>query len=95
MACYRGSFTLFLLLLIRTQDQIFKVIEHPTLTYGNENWALNRSKRRAIEAAEVFFLRHLSRYLLTDQVRNTIRRNELQIYALQERIQYEKHRLHN
>jgi hypothetical protein len=43
-----------------TQITFHKVTAAPVLLYGSENWALNGSERRKIEAAEMRFLRHVS-----------------------------------
>ena len=40
---------------LSTQIKFYKVMEVPVLMYGSENWALNRSDKREIEAAEVRF----------------------------------------
>ena len=39
----------------------------PVLIYGNENWSLNRSDKRKIEAAEMRFLRPMAGYTLWDK----------------------------
>ena len=36
----------------------------PVLMYGIENWSLNRSDKRKIEAAEMRFLRPMAGYIL-------------------------------
>ena len=37
------------------------------LMYGSENWSLNRSDKRKIEAAEIRFLRLMAGYTLGDK----------------------------
>ena len=37
------------------------------LMYGSENWSLNRSDKRKIEAAEMRFLRPMTGYTLWDK----------------------------
>ena len=39
----------------------------PVLMYGSENWSLNRSDKRKIEAAEMRFLRLMAGYTLWDK----------------------------
>ena len=39
----------------------------PVLMYGSENWSLNRSDKRKIEAAEMRFLRPTVGYTLLDK----------------------------
>jgi hypothetical protein len=42
---------------LSTQIKLYKVMAVPVLMYGSENWFLNRSDKRKIEAAEMRFLR--------------------------------------
>ena len=39
----------------------------PVLMYGSENWSLNRSEKREIEAAEMRFLRSMAGYTPLDK----------------------------
>ena len=39
----------------------------PVLMYGSENWCLNRSDKRKIEAAEMSYLRRMTEYTLWDK----------------------------
>ena len=39
----------------------------PVLKYGSENWSLNRSDKRKIEAAEMRFVRPMAGYTLRDK----------------------------
>ena len=39
--------------------------------YGSENWFLNRSDKRKVEAAEMRFLRPTPGYMLLDKISNT------------------------
>ena len=43
----------------------------PVLMYGSENWSLNRSDKRKIEAAEMRFLRPMAGYTLWDRKRSS------------------------
>jgi hypothetical protein len=38
-----------------TYIEYYKVIAAPTVMYRSENWVLNRSERKKIEAAEMCF----------------------------------------
>jgi hypothetical protein len=42
-------------------------MEVPVPMYGSENWSLNRSGKRKIEAAEMRFLRPMAGYALWDK----------------------------
>ena len=42
---------------LSTQIKFDKFMAVPVLMYGSENWSLNRSDKRKIEAAEMRFLR--------------------------------------
>ena len=42
--------------------KFYKVMAVPFLMYGSENWSLNQSDKREIEAAEMRFLRPMSGY---------------------------------
>jgi hypothetical protein len=78
-----------------THIKFYNVIAAPMLTYGSENWALNRSENGKMETAEMCFLRHVCGYTLTDHVHNMAICNALQICALEERIEDYKNKWHN
>jgi len=66
------------------------------LVYGIENWSLNRSDKRKIEAAEVRFLRPMVGYTLWDKKRSTNIREHLGIFningkLLQYKINWREH----
>ena len=42
---------------LTTQIKFYKLMVVPVLMYGSENWSLNRSAKKKIEAAEMRFLR--------------------------------------
>ena len=44
--------------------KFYKVMAVTVLMYGSENWSLNRSDKRKIEAAEMRFLRSMAGYTL-------------------------------
>ena len=48
--------------------------------YGSENWSLNRSDKRKIEAAEMRFLRPMTGYTLWDKKRSSEIREQLYIF---------------
>jgi hypothetical protein len=61
-----------------TMLKFFKVMTVPTLTYGLEYWATNKTNRRAVEAAEMKFL-HYVVCTCKDQIRNDNIRQKLKI----------------
>ena len=52
---------------LSTQIKFYNVMAVPVLMYGSENWSLNRSDKRKIEAAEMKFLRPMAGYTLWDK----------------------------
>ena len=56
---------------LSTQIKFYKVMAVPVLMYGSENWSLNRSDKRKIEAAEMRFLRPLVGYPLWNKKRSS------------------------
>ena len=52
---------------LSTQIKFYNVMAVPILMYGSENWSLNRSDKRKIEAAEMRFLRVMAGYTLWDK----------------------------
>jgi hypothetical protein len=69
------------------QIKFYKVMAVPTLTYNSETWTLTKKQRQKIETAEIKFLRNVTRYTLKDKIRNTMIRNELKIFSVNNRIQ--------
>jgi hypothetical protein len=59
----------------------------PTLTCSSETWALTKKQRQKIETAEMKFLRNVAGYALKGQIRNTVIRNELKIFSINNIIQ--------
>ena len=45
---------------LSTQIKFYKMMAVPILMYGSENWSVNRSDKRKIEAAEIRFLRPMT-----------------------------------
>ena len=58
----------------------------PVLMYGIENWSLNRSDKRKIEAAEMRFLRPMAGYTLLDKKRSGDKREQLGIFNINEKL---------
>ena len=54
----------------------------PVLMYGSENWSLNRSDKRKIEASEMRFLRPMAGYTLWDKIRSSDIRKQLGIFNI-------------
>ena len=54
----------------------------PVLMYGSENWSLNRSDKRKIEAAEMIFLRPMAGYTLLNKKISTCIREQLGIFTI-------------
>ena len=51
--------------------KFYKVMAVPVLMYGSENWSLNRSDKRKIEADEMRFSRPTAGYTLLDKKRSS------------------------
>jgi hypothetical protein len=62
--------------------KFYKVMAAPMLTYGSEFWAMNKADRRAVEAAEMKFLRYVAGYSRKDQIRNDNIRQKLKIFRI-------------
>ena len=58
----------------------------PVLMYGSENWSLNRSDKRKIEAAEMRFLRPMAGYTLWDKKRSSDIREQLGIFNMNDKL---------
>ena len=58
----------------------------PVLMYGSENWSLNRSDKREIEAAEMRFLRSIAGYTLWDKKRSSDIREQLGIFNINDKL---------
>jgi hypothetical protein len=59
-----------------------------TRTWSSETWKLTKeTQRQKTEAAETKLFRNLAGYILKGQIRNTVIRNELNIFSLNNRIQ--------
>ena len=58
----------------------------PVLMYGSENWSLNRSDKRKIEAAEMRYLRPMAGYTLWDKKRSSDIREQLGIFNINEKL---------
>ena len=58
----------------------------PVLMYGSENWSLNRSDKRAIEAADMRFLRPMAGYTLLDKKRSSDIREQWGIFNINDKL---------
>ena len=58
----------------------------PVLMYGSENWSLNRSDKRKIEAAEMRFLKLMAGYTLWDKKINSDMREQLGIFNINDKL---------
>ena len=52
---------------LSTQIKFYKVMAVPVLMYDSENWSLNRSDKRKIEAAQMRFLKLMTGHTLLDK----------------------------
>ena len=50
---------------------IYRSVFVPTLTYGHEQWVINKRMRSRVQAAEMGFLRRVARVFLRDRVRSS------------------------
>ena len=62
----------------------------PVLMYGSENWSLNRSDKRRIEAAEMKVLRPMAGYKLWDKKRTSDIREQLGIFNINDNLTQHK-----
>ena len=54
--------------------------------YGSENWSLNQSDKRNIEAAEMRFLRPTAGYKLLDRKRSSDIREQLDVFNINDKL---------
>ena len=78
-----------------TMLKFYKTMAVPILTYGSENWPMNRKDRRTIETAEMKFLRYVAGYSLTDHMRSDYIRDQLNVYNLNDKIRNSKQNWHD
>ena len=71
---------------LSTQIKFYKVMTVPVLMYGIENWSLNRSDKRKIDAAEMRFLRPMAGYTLLDKERSSDIREQLRIFNINDKL---------
>jgi hypothetical protein len=62
----------------------------PVLMYSSENWSLNRSDKRKIEAAEMRFLRPMAGYTLWEKKRSSDIREQLGIFNINDKLTHYK-----
>jgi hypothetical protein len=76
-------------LTIKLKNALLKfyiVMAVPTLLYGSECWAMIKADGRAVEAAEMEFLRCVARYTTKDQVRSDNIRQKLNTLNLNDKF---------
>ena len=78
-----------------TQMKFYKTLAVPVITYGCENWSLNRTEKRKIESSEMKFLRSVAGFTLLDQQKSEDIRRQLNIFKLDERMKQQKQDWHN
>jgi hypothetical protein len=66
----------------------------PTVLYGCETWALNRSDKRKIETTEIKFLRRVAGFSRKDKISNLTIRSELKIFNINDKITNKKKEWH-
>ena len=71
---------------LSTQIKFYKVMAVPVLMYGRENWSLNRSDKRKIEAAVMRFLRPMVEYTLWVKKRSSDIREQLGIFNINDKL---------
>ena len=71
---------------LSTQIKFYKAMAVPVLMYGSENWSLNRSEKRKIEAAEMRFFRPMAGYIPWDIKRSSDIREQLGIFNINEKL---------
>jgi hypothetical protein len=74
----------------KTKMTIYKTIYRPTVTYGAENWILNKRHQSRIQAAEMKYLRRTIGVKRTDRIRNEEIRERLKIKPILESIKEKK-----
>jgi hypothetical protein len=78
-----------------TQLKFYKGVAVPTLLYGCETWALNRSDKRKIETAEMRFLKYVAGCTRRGEISNLTIRSELQIFNINYKITDKKKEWHD
>ena len=71
---------------LSTQIKFYKVVAVPVQMYGSENWTLNRSDKRKLEAAEMRFLRSTAGYTLLNKKRSSDIREQLGIFSINDNL---------
>ena len=75
-----------------TRIKFYKTMAVPVLMYGSESWINTKKGDSKIQAAEMRFLRRVKGCTRRDLVRNEDVRNELNVYAINEKITEYKER---
>jgi len=71
--------------------KFYKVVARPSLLYGSETWVTTKRDTTGLEAAEMRFLRSVTRYTRLDKIRSEVIRKELEISGIQDvRLKYKQ-----
>ena len=65
---------------------MYNTLAVPTLTYGCENWAMKKSDKRRITAAEMRFMRRTAGVTLNDRIRSEEITDSLGVTPILQRI---------
>jgi hypothetical protein len=71
---------------LSTEIKFYKIMTIPVMIYGTDNWSLNRSDKRKIEAAEMRFLRPTVGCSLLDKKRSSDIREQLGIFNINNKL---------
>ena len=80
--CGTASRTLKVKTQLSTEIKVYKEMAVPVLMYGSENWPLNRSDKRKIEAAGMRFLRPMAGCTLLNKTISTAIREQWIIFNI-------------
>lgn len=69
-----------------TRIKVYNTLAIPMLTYGSEVWALRKTDKRRLEAAEMRFMRQTAGVTLRDKKRSTEIRNLLGVTSVVQRV---------
>jgi hypothetical protein len=89
---YRSEYLLLTFGIRDKEGNTDYIMTVPTLTpYNSDAWALTEKWWQDVEAAEMAFLRNVTGYKPSDQIRNMVVRNELNILNFSNIIQNNGH----
>ena len=71
--------------------KFYKTVARPSLLYGSETWVTAKRDMTGLEAAEMRFLRSVTRHTRLDNIRSEVIRKELEISGIQDvRLKYKQ-----